>query len=236
MKKIILLVLVLISIKTISAQTNPSTKNAVQKPASILKTLNDSASYAVGMSVANFYKQQGISKLNAAIVSQAINDILSGKKPLCDDNTANVIMNRYMSKLEEEKAKPVIIEGQKFLAQNKLRPEVKITPSGLQYEILKQGDGAKPSVNDTVVCHYKGTFLNGAEFDNSYNGGEPATFSVKGVIAGWTEGLQLMNVGAKFKFYVPYNLGYGVFDHGEIPGGSMLTFEIELLAIKKSSQ
>lgn len=234
MKKILLFVSVFISIKTTNAQTNPKAKPVTTKPAIILKTLNDSASYAVGMSVANFYKQQGVSNLNAAIVSQAINDILGGKKPLCDDATANVIMNRYMTRLQEEKAKADITAGQKFLAQNKLRPDVKTTASGLQYEIIKQGDGAKPITTDTVVCHYKGTFLNGTVFDNSYDRGEPTTFSVKGVIKGWTEGLQLMNVGSKFKFYVPYNLAYGAFDYNDIPGGSMLIFEVELLAVKKS--
>jgi len=233
MKKILVFVIMLFIIAKMNAQTNPTTKTATPKPSIVLKTLNDSASYAVGMSVANFYKQQGVSNLNAAIVSQAINDILGGKKPLCDDNTANVIMNRYMTKLQEEKAKTDIDAGKKFLAQNKLRAGVKITASGLQYEIITQGDGPKPIASDTVVCHYKGTFLNGTEFDNSYNRGEPTTFAVKGVIPGWTEGLQLMNVGSKFKFYVPYNLGYGSFDYGNIPGGSMLTFEVELIAIKK---
>lgn len=233
MKKSILLILAMIVILTMNAQTNPPAKT-VAKPALVLKNLTDSASYAVGLSVANFYKQQGVSKLNAAIVSQAINDILSGKKPLCDEGTANNIMNRYLNKQQEEKAKPVITEGQKFLAQNKLRPEVKTTASGLQYEILTEGTGPKPSRADSVVCHYKGTLLNGTEFDNSYNRGQPISFSVTGVIAGWTEGLQLMNEGSKYKFYVPYNLAYGAFDYGNIPGGSMLTFEVELLAVKKA--
>jgi len=232
MKKVLMFIIVLISIETMTAQTNPVSKPISTKPPVIvLKTLNDSASYAVGMSVANFYKQQGVSKLNAAIVSQAINDILGGKKPLCDDGTANLIMNRYMSKLQEEKSKSIIAEGQKFLTQNKLRSEVKTTASGLQYEILRKGEGIKPTGTDSVVCHYRGTFLNGSGFDNSYDRGEPITFAVQGVIPGWTEGLQLMNKGAKYKFYVPYNLGYGVFDYGNIPGGSMLIFEVELLDI-----
>jgi FKBP-type peptidyl-prolyl cis-trans isomerase FklB len=234
MKKIFLLVIILIAIETTNAQTNPPKKPVAVKPISILKTLNDSASYAVGMSVANFYKQQGISKLNATMVSKAINDILSGKQPLCSDETANIVMNRYMNNLQEEKAKPIIAEGQKFLAKNKLRPEVKTTASGLQYEVIKEGTGIKPTAVDTFVCHYRGTLLNGTEFDASYNRNQPLEMGVNQVIQGWKEGLQLMPVGSKYKFYVPYTLAYGAFDNNNIPGGSMLTFEVELLAVKKT--
>ncbi|MES1217020.1 MAG: FKBP-type peptidyl-prolyl cis-trans isomerase [Bacteroidota bacterium] len=239
MKKLCLLLIGLICLAGLNAQNGAKTKTVATKPTSanpttILKTLNDSASYAVGMSVANFYRQQGISKLNAAIVSKAINDVLGGKKPLCSDAAANEIMNRYMNKMQEEKAKAKITEGQNFLAKNKLRPEVKTTASGLQYEVLVQGTGKKPIATDTVVCDYRGTYINGIGFDNSYDRGAPATFAVLGVIPGWTEGLQLMNVGSKFKFYVPYTLGYGAFDYNEIPGGSMLIFEIDLIAIKNS--
>jgi FKBP-type peptidyl-prolyl cis-trans isomerase len=209
-------------------------KPTAGKPISILKTLNDSVSYVVGMSVANFYKQQGIPKLNAALVSRSINDIQAGKKPLCSNEMANVVMNRYMSKLQEEKAKPAIDAGKKFLAQNRLRPEVKTTSSGLQYEIITQGAGAKPVATDSVTCNYKGTLLNGTVFDDSYARGQPITFALNGVIRGWTEGLQLMNIGSKYKFYIPYTLGYGPFDYGNIPGGSTLTFEVELLDIKKA--
>ena len=212
-------------VKTTTVKTTPAPK--------ILKTLNDSASYAIGVSVGNFYKQQGVTKLNTALVAKAITDLLAGKASLMDDATANTCMNTYMSRLQEEKSKPNIVAGEKFLTQNKLKPGVKTTASGLQYKILRDTLGEKPVATDSVTCNYAGTLVDGTEFDNSYKRGQPITFSLRGVIAGWTEGLQLMSVGSKYKFYVPYQIGYGAFDYGPIPGGSTLIFEIELLAIKK---
>lgn len=200
----------------------------------VLKTLIDSASYAVGVSVANFYKQQGITKINASLVSKAINDLLQGGKPLLDENAANAVMNKYMSQMQAEKSMPNIEAGEKFCAQNKLRPEVKTTASGLQYEVLQEGTGEKPGPTDSVTCHYRGTFLDGKGFDNSYDRGQPITFPLNGVIPGWTEGLQLMSVGSKYKFYIPYKLGYGEFDMMSIPGGSTLVFEVELLGVKRA--
>jgi FKBP-type peptidyl-prolyl cis-trans isomerase len=198
-----------------------------------LPTLNDSASYAIGLSVVNFYKQQGVTTLNTVLISKAINDVMAGKKPAFNDSMANIIMNKYLSVLQEEKTKPTIAEGEAFLLQNKTRPGVKVTASGLQYEVIREGTGIRPGPRDSVTCHYKGTLLNGMEVDNSYSRGQPITFSLSRVIAGWTEGVQLMTVGSKYKFYIPYKLGYGAFDYGHIPGGSMLTFEIELLNVKK---
>ncbi len=235
MKQLFLFVLLLTVQQVLVAQTNPPKpkKAVVPKATSPLKTLNDSASYAVGVSVANFYKQQGVKSLNTVFVSRAINDVLGGKQPLCDDATASAIMNKYMGKLQEENVKPAIDSGRTFLNKNKLRPGVKTTASGLQYEVVTEGTGPSPSANDSVTVNYMGTFLNGVEFDNSYKRGSPITFAVKGVIRGWTEGLQLMKVGSKYKFYVPYTLGYGAFDYNSIPGGSTLLFEVELLDVKK---
>jgi len=152
---------------------------------------------------------------------------------LLNEADINRVMNGYMTKLQEDKARVMIEEGEKFLAKNKLRPEVKVTPSGLQYEVVREGTGAMPQGTDSVTCHYKGTFLNGVEFDNSYKRGAPITFSLHGVIRGWTEGLQLMKAGSSYKFYIPYGLGYGLFDYGNIPGGSALLFDVELLEVKK---
>ncbi len=211
----------------------PVTKPVAKAPVPVLKNMYDSVSYAAGVSVANFYKQQGIKKLNTVMVSKAVNDILGGKTPLLDDQACNNVMNSYMSKMQAEKSKPNIEAGQKFLAQNKLKPGVKTTASGLQYEIINEGSGERPSGTDSVTCHYRGTFINGSGFDNSYDRGAPITFSLAGVIPGWTEGLQLMTPGSKYKFYVPYTLGYGAFDYMSIPGGSMLIFEVELLEVKK---
>ena len=229
MKKLILSVILLATIQLLNAQPGKT----VPKSASPLKTMADSVSYSVGASVANFYKQQGIKKLNTVLVSKAINDILGGKKSLLDESTCNSVMNNYMSKMQAEKSQPAIASGEKFLAQNKSKAGVKTTASGLQYEIVKEGTGARPATTDSVTCHYKGTLLDGTVFDNSYDRGQPITFPLGGVIKGWTEGLQLMTVGSKYKFYIPYTLGYGASDYGPIPGGSMLTFEVELLDVKK---
>lgn len=241
MMKILMSFLLLGVVSAINAQpgktgtTKPTTsKPTVVKPvAAPLKNMNDSASYAVGVSVANFYKQQGIKSLNTALVSKAINDIMGGKNPLLDDAAANTVMNNYMSKLQAEKSKPTIEAGQKYLAQNKLRPGVKTTASGLQYEVITEGTGIKPTALDTFVVNYRGTYINGEEFDASSRRGEPLTYPMGNVIPGWTEGLQLMSVGSKYKFYIPYSLAYGAFDYNGIPGGSMLIFDLELLDVKK---
>ena len=235
MKKIALFIILLVTINVLNAQpVKTPVKPVAAKPVvPVLKNVNDSASYAVGVSVANFYKQQGIPKLNTTLVSKAINDIMSGKKPLLDDAAANNVMNSYMSRLQAEKSKPTIEAGQKFLAKNKLRPEVKTTASGLQYEVITEGTGIKPTAIDTFVANYRGTYINGEEFDASSRRGEPLTYPLTNVIPGWTEGLQLMSVGSKYKFYIPYNIAYGAFDYNGIPGGSMLIFELELLDVKK---
>jgi len=222
----------------ISACKTPATTTTTvpvqDTPVIRLTTLNDSASYAIGLSVINFYKQQGVNRLNTVLISKAINDMLEGKNKEFSDSTANVIMNRYMNNLQEEKTKPNIQEGEAFLAQNKLRAGVFTTASGLQYEVITQGTGPKPGRLDSVTVHYKGVLLNGTQVDNSYERGQPITFALNKVITGWTEGLQLMNVGSKYKFYIPYSLGYGAYDYGAIPGGSVLTFDIELLDVKKA--
>ncbi|MFZ9387118.1 MAG: FKBP-type peptidyl-prolyl cis-trans isomerase [Chitinophagaceae bacterium] len=219
-------------ILTLVAFSQPG-KTPVKPAQPVLKNITDSASYAIGMSVANFYKQQGIKNINSSLVNRAINDVMSGKKTLFDENTANTCMNDYMSRIQSEKSKPRMDSGTVFLAQNGKKPGVKTTATGLQYEVLTEGSGEKPTAKDSVTCHYRGTLLNGTVFDNSYDRGQPITFALNGVIPGWTEGLQLMTPGSKYKFYIPYNLAYGAFDYGPIPGGSTLVFEVELLSVTK---
>lgn len=240
MKKLILFSCLLTISFSITAQPGKTAVKPVAKPATKpaatapqLKTLNDSASYAIGFSVASFYKQQGITNINTALVSRAINDIYGNKAPLLTDGAANDIMNKVMVKMQEEKVKPAINACNTFLADNKKKAGVKTTASGLQYEVITEGTGIRPTAVDTFVCHYRGTLLDGTEFDASYNRGQPLIMGVRQVIPGWTEGLQLMPVGSKYKFYIPYNLGYGTFDNGAIPGGSALIFEVELLDVKK---
>jgi FKBP-type peptidyl-prolyl cis-trans isomerase len=233
MKKIVISGLFLFTVTIMYAQTKPVKKTtAATTPAPLLKTLEDSASYAMGLSFANFYKQQGVSKINGAIVSRAINDAMSGKPLLMNDAQTNNVLMTYLNKQEMTKSKPNIDACNNFLAENKKKQGIITTASGLQYEVITQGTGPKPAVSDTVVCNYKGTFINGTEFDNSYSRGTPAEFPLNRVIKGWTEVLQLMPTGSKYKVYVPYQLGYGASDYNGIPGGSLLIFDIELLSIK----
>jgi FKBP-type peptidyl-prolyl cis-trans isomerase len=238
MKKIAICSVFIFTMIAMHAQNKPATKTATKPtqknttPGLQLKTLEDSANYAMGMSVANFYRSQGITKINSAIVTRGLNDALTGKQLLLNDMQANNCMMTFLNKQQTLKSRPNIDAGQNFLAENKKKQGVIATGSGLQYEVITQGTGPKPLINDTVVCNYKGTFLNGTEFDNSYSRGTPAEFAVTGVIKGWTEVLQLMPVGSKYKVYVPHQLGYGSGDYNGIPGGSLLTFEIELLSIK----
>jgi FKBP-type peptidyl-prolyl cis-trans isomerase len=241
MKKIILSVIMLVTIGVLNAQvTKPVSKpvaKPVAKPVSILKTNADSVSYVLGEAAAFAIIEKGLGEAkitNSTAFMRALNDIIGKKGTLIDDVTANALLNSYMTKLQSEKSKVEIEKGEKFLAQNKLKPGIRTTASGLQYEVIKEGTGIKPTTLDTFVAHYRGTLLDGSEFDASYNRGEPLTFPVGRVVPGWIEGLQLMSVGSKYKFWIPYELGYGLMGNGpKIPGGSMLIFELELLDVKK---
>jgi len=211
-------------------------KKTVKPPVTgvVLNDMRDSASYAAGIYLINFFREFEITNFNPAIITTAINDLQSQKKPLLNDSLANMVAMRYQSKLQEIKNKPTIDAGKKFLAENKKRPGVKVTPSGLQYEIITVGTGKKPTKKDKVSCNYTGAFIDGTLFNNSYEMGGPISFSVNGVIKGWTEALQMMPVGSKWKLYVPYTLGYGPGQYQAIPGGSALVFEIDLLAIENN--
>jgi FKBP-type peptidyl-prolyl cis-trans isomerase FklB len=234
MKKIVASSILLFTTVLMYAQ-NTSVKKPVPKtttPALQLKTLEDSANYAMGLSIANFYKQQGVTKINSTLVTKAINDAMSGKPTLLNDAQTSTVLMTYLNKQQMVKSKPAIDACNNFLADNKKKQGIVTTASGLQYEVLTQGAGPKPTIKDTVVCNYKGTFLDGTEFDNSFKRGTPVEFELTRVIRGWTEVLQLMPAGSKYKVYVPYELGYGASDYNGIPGGSLLIFEIELLSVK----
>ena len=197
-------------------------------PGVVLNDIRDSASYAAGIYLINFFRDFDITNFNSSIITRAINDLQSQKKPLLNDSVANMVAMRYQYKLQEIKNKITIDAGKKFLAENKKRQGVIVTKTGLQYEIITQGTGKKPTKNDRVSCHYTGAYIDGTEFNNSYKMGEPVTFAVNGVIQGWTEALQMMPVGSKWKLYIPYTLAYGPGQYQTIPGGSALVFEIEL--------
>jgi FKBP-type peptidyl-prolyl cis-trans isomerase len=213
----------------------PATKTTPSKAATTVALANstDSVSYALGISLAAYYKSQGVTQLNTALLSRAVADFLQGKPTLLDNGASSTILNNYMTRLQSEKSKFNKQECESFLSQNKKRPEVTTTESGLQYEVLVQGGGEQPTAQDTVTCHYRGTFLDGKGFDNSYDRGQPISFPLSGVIRGWTEGLQLMKTGSKYRFYIPYTLGYGENDYMSIPGGSLLIFEVELIEVKR---
>jgi FKBP-type peptidyl-prolyl cis-trans isomerase len=216
--------------------TTPAVKAVATKPAEpVLKNELDSVSYALGVSLASYYQSQGVSQLNGALLGAAVTDFLSGRTLLLDNTISNTLLNTYMTRLQSEKSKQNKEAGEKFLAENKKRAGVITTESGLQYEVLTAGTGESPAATDSVTCHYRGTFIDGRGFDNSYDRGQPITFPLNGVIKGWTEGLQLMKVGAKYKFYIPYQLGYGEYDYMSIPGGSALLFEVELIGVKRKS-
>jgi FKBP-type peptidyl-prolyl cis-trans isomerase FklB len=238
MKKSILLAAALISITAATAQTKPAPKPkpAVKPaaPAPVLKSAIDSFSYSIGLSIANFYKQQGITKINTNLVSKAISDATANKKTLLTEEEMNMSISNYLQKLKAEKSAANRQAGDAFLAENKKKPGVVTLPSGLQYQIIKEGTGEKPTINDKVKCHYHGTLLNGTVFDSSVDRGQPIDFAVGGVIQGWVEALQLMPVGSKWKLFIPSNLAYGDNQAGPyILPGSTLIFDVELIDIVK---
>jgi FKBP-type peptidyl-prolyl cis-trans isomerase len=235
MKKILFIATILATVSVQAQKTTTAKPSTVKKPVATklaLKNLNDSASYAMGIAMASFYSQQGIKNINSALVAQAIKDVYAKKQTGITEANCNDVIMQLMNKAQVNKVSPAIKAGEDFLAKNKTRAGVKTTASGIQYEVITEGQGPKPEPTDTVVVHYKGTLLDGTEFDNSYKRGEPATFPLNRVIPGWTEGVGLMSAGSKYKLYIPHNLAYGVHDNGPIPGGSLLIFEVELIEVK----
>jgi len=210
---------------------NPKLSVKPARPGVVLNDSRDSASYAAGIYLISFFREFDITNFNPAIIARAIDDLQSQKKPLLNDSLANMVAMRYQYKFQEIKNKSTIDAGNKFLAENKKRPGVKVTKSGLQYEIITQGTGMKPTIKDKVSCNYTGAYIDGTLFNNSYEMGGPISFNVNGVIKGWTEALQMMPIGSKWKLYIPYTLAYGPGQYQTIPGGSALVFEIDLLAI-----
>lgn len=227
--------------KPVTATTKtPATKATASKPTTgaatfVLKNNRDSASYALGVRIAQNLKQQSFDKLDPAIIQKGINDVFNNKAIALPDEMLDKCIGVYQQKASSAKASVAKAEGQKFLAENAKRKGVITTKSGLQYEVIKAGtDTVKPKLSNKVKCHYHGTLINGTVFDSSVERGEPISFEVGGVIAGWTEALQLMTVGSKWKLYIPSELAYG--DRaagGKIPAGSTLIFEVEILAIEK---
>lgn len=196
-------------------------------------------SYSIGLDIGNTFKKQSMD-INPDILLSGLKDALGGKTPLLNEEQVKETMAAFSKSMMEkqtaqvkEKGAKNAATGEKFLAENKTKEGVKTTASGLQYKVLKEGSGEAPKATDTVVTHYKGTLINGTEFDSSYKRNEPATFPVNRVIPGWTEALQLMKPGAKYQLFIPGNLAYGERGAGqEIGPNETLLFEVELISLK----
>jgi FKBP-type peptidyl-prolyl cis-trans isomerase FklB len=238
MQKLLIVFFTLISAVSFAQGTAKKTvpaKKPVAKPAApvTMKNQADSFSYAIGVSIANFYKEQGITNINSALITKALNDCRAGK-PSLDEGQVNNIIMAHMQQKRSEKSAGVRKQGEAFLAENKKKPGVITTESGLQYMIIKEGTGPKPGPTDKVKVHYHGTLINGEVFESSVQRGEPIELSVNGVISGWVEALQMMPTGSKWRLFIPSALAYGDNDAGPmIKAGSTLIFEIELLEIVK---
>jgi len=200
----------------------------------------DKLSYALGLGIGRQLSQMGAADLNIDDFAQAVKDMIDGKEPQVATAEAQQIVEDFFRKQEErqraeaaEKYKGAKSEGEKYLSENAKKEGVVTLPSGLQYQVLKEGNGKSPKATDKVVCHYEGMLIDGTMFDSSVQRGEPATFPLNGVIAGWTEGLQLMKEGAKYRFFIPYQLGYGERGAGaSIPPFATLVFDVELIEVK----
>lgn len=193
----------------------------------------DKISYAIGLSMGQNLMGSGVTSLQYEDLAQGIQDVLEHKQPQISYQEAQTVLGKFFSELESKIAGEAKAEGEKFLAENAKRPEVKTTASGLQYEVIESTLGQKPKATDTVRVHYEGTLINGTVFDSSYKRGEPISFGLNQVIKGWTEGLQLMSIGSKYKLYIPYQLAYGEQGAGaSIPPYAALIFTVELLGIE----
>ncbi len=189
-------------------------------------------SYALGLGIGQQLKNMNIEDFSIEDFTRSIQDIMSGNPTAMSSREAQQMLNDYFKKKEKEQAETAIAEGKVFLEQNARKAGVVQTRSGLQYEVLTEGSGRSPKATDTVRCHYEGRLLDGTVFDSSYKRGEPADFGLNQVITGWTEGVQLMKEGAKYRFYIPYLLGYGERGAGaSIPPYSTLVFDVELIKV-----
>jgi FKBP-type peptidyl-prolyl cis-trans isomerase FklB len=253
MKKIFVLIALAATYTYSSAQTKPvaakpkpaviTAKPAVKaKPAAaaqtkpvapLFKTPLDSASYAFGVSIGNDIKSRGVSSLNYSLLAKAMSDVFAASGPALSPEKCQELIMGFLGSIEKKKFEANITEGAKFLNENTKKAGIVLLPSGLQYEIVNKGTGIRPKATDEVTVHYKGTLLSGQQFDSSYDRGQPTTFMLNQVIPGWTEGLQQMPAGSKYRFFIPYALAYGERGAGQdIPPYSTLVFEVELISVQ----
>lgn len=200
----------------------------------------DQLSYALGLGIGHQLLQMNAEGLNIDDFAQAIKDVMTGGELKMKEAEAQQMVQQFFAEQEAlqqaanaEKGKAAKAEGEQFLAENAKKEGVRTTASGLQYQVLRDGNGKQPKATDQVECHYEGTLIDGTKFDSSYDRGQTATFPLNQVIAGWTEGLQLMHEGAKYRFFIPYQLAYGERGAGaSIPPYAALIFDVELVAVK----
>ena len=208
----------------------------------VLKDQKDKVSYGYGMQIGSNLKRQGI-EINPELLAAGLKAALAGDKTLLTEDEARNAMMEFQKDMQAKRMEKQKVEGEEhkkkgdqFLAENKKKEGIKTTESGLQYQVVTMGKGPKPKAEDTVSTHYRGTLIDGTEFDSSYKRGEPAEFPVNGVIKGWTEALQLMPVGSKWKLFIPGELAYGPSGRPGIPPNATLLFDIELIAIKPKTE
>ncbi len=217
-----------------SAPAKNGKKSKVVEAVKPVYNATDSASYSFGLKIAQGLKSDGVTTLNYDLLAKAMEDVFKGDSAMLTDEQSSQVISAFLEASSKAKFASAIEEGNSFLAANKAKSGITTLSSGLQYEVLTAGTGAKPKAEDEVTVHYKGTLLNGKQFDSSYDRGEPISLQLNRVIPGWTEGVQLMPVGSKYRFYIPYALGYGERDAGaDIPAYSTLIFDIELIKIGK---
>ena len=241
-KTVLFLAAISLVFASAEAKSKKPDKTVVQAPVKVLVNDVDSMSYALGLNVGSDFSKnlKGIpgGKSNIDLLIKGFTTAMKGDSSLIKPEVAMEFFKSYIAKASAKDADAKKAVGEKFLAEKKTKDSVKTTESGLQYKVLVAKDGPKPQSTDSVKVHYQGFLVDGTKFDSSVDRGEPITFPLNQVIPGWTEGVQLMSVGSKYKFYVPYALGYGEkgAGNGAIPGFSTLIFEVELLGIKPLKQ
>jgi FKBP-type peptidyl-prolyl cis-trans isomerase FklB len=227
-----------------SSTATPKTAAAAKAGAPlVLKTQKDKVSYAIGLNIGKSFRKDSVD-VNSAIFARGVKDAITGAKPLLTDEELKAVLTELQAELKKRQDDVTRVAGETnqkagdaFLAENKTKEGVVALPSGLQYKIIIAGTGPKPAETDSVVCNYRGTLLDGTEFDSSYKRGQPATFPVNGVIKGWTEALQLMPVGSKWQLFVPPGLAYGARGAGgELGPNATLVFEVELISIQEKAK
>lgn len=233
--KVVSTSILVLALSTASFAKKADSKNKKSDKPATPKTMIDSVSYSIGVNIGKNLKQQNFDTIDYYFLGKAIMDVFNSDSLLISEAETNRIINSYATAIKEKAYSKIKSDSEQFLAENKKRPSVVTLPSGLQYEILVPGTGAIATRNDKVTVHYTGTLIDGKVFDSSVQRGQPATFGVTQVIKGWTEALQLMPVGSKWKLYIPQDLAYGA---NPRPGGPIepymaLIFEVEVLEVTK---